>query len=141
MGTVLVLTYYFPPLAASGSYRLLGFARHLPRFGWRVAVVSPAELPWESLDPALEGRVPPETIVYRVPYPRWPRLLRRFLPGALWLPAARRAAGRAVRELRPDVVLTSGPPHWAHLLGLSLKRRYRLPWVADFRDPWASIPF
>jgi glycosyltransferase involved in cell wall biosynthesis len=45
---------------------------------------------------------------------------------------------RAVRDHRPDAVLTTGPPHLVHLLGLFLKRRYRLPWVADFRDPWVT---
>jgi glycosyltransferase involved in cell wall biosynthesis len=35
-------------------------------------------------------------------------------------------------------VLTSGPPQFVHLLGLYLKRRHRLPWVADFRDPWVT---
>ena len=35
-------------------------------------------------------------------------------------------------------MLTSGPPHLVHLLGLWLKRRHNLLWVADFRDPWTS---
>src|SRR5262249_37791126 len=29
-----------------------------------------------------------------------------------------------------------GPPQQVHWLGLWLKRRYGLPWLADFRDPW-----
>jgi glycosyltransferase involved in cell wall biosynthesis len=85
--------------------------------------------------------VPPETVVEHVPYPaRFQRFVRRFLPAAAWLPRARRAAGRAALARRPDVVLTSGPPHWGHLIGLSLKRRFGLPWVADFRDPWVHVP-
>ncbi|MEM8600751.1 MAG: glycosyltransferase, partial [Bacteroidota bacterium] len=34
-------------------------------------------------------------------------------------------------------VLTSGPPHSGHLIGRALHRATGLPWVADFRDPWA----
>jgi glycosyltransferase involved in cell wall biosynthesis len=32
--------------------------------------------------------------------------------------------------------MTSGPPHCVHGLGLYAKRRFGLPWAADFRDPW-----
>jgi glycosyltransferase involved in cell wall biosynthesis len=137
--TLLLLTYHFPPSAASGTFRLLGFARHLLRFGWRTAVVAPPSLPWEPIDPGLTEQVPPDTVVYSVPYPsRLPRAIRWAAPWAVWLPFARRAAHRAVREQRPDAILSSGPPHWAHLLGLSLQKRYRLPWIADFRDPWIA---
>ena len=57
--------------------------------------------------------------------------------GWIW-PAARRLRS-LVREFRPDVVVSTGPPHSAHiavLLGLWGTRR---PWVLDFRDPWAGV--
>src|SRR5205085_587167 len=74
-----------------------------------------------------------------VPYPRRaPRLLRLVAPYGVWLWPAWRACRRAIKRDRPDAVLTSGPPHVVHLLGLALKRREGLPWVADFRDPWIS---
>ena len=66
--TLLIVTYHFPPQAASGSFRLLGFARHLPRAGWDVAVVAPPSIFWEPDDPALGRQVPPETAVHPVPF-------------------------------------------------------------------------
>ena len=36
------------------------------------------------------------------------------------------------------MILTSGPPHTVHLIGRALKHRHKIPWVADFRDPWCS---
>jgi len=57
---------------------------------------------------------------------------------AIWLPRAWSACRRALRETRPEAVLTSGPPHWVHTLGWYLKRRKGLPWVADFRDLWTE---
>jgi glycosyltransferase involved in cell wall biosynthesis len=135
----LIVTYHFPPSAASGTFRLLGFARHLPRFGWRVHVVAPPEMPWDPVDPALSAQVPPGTGYDAVAYPRRaPRLLRLFAPYSIWLPLAWRACRRLIDRRRPDVVLTSGPPHVVHLLGLLLQRTDRLPWIADFRDPWIS---
>ncbi len=136
---VLIVTYHFPPSAASGTFRLLGFARHLPRFGWAVHVVAPPEMPWDPVDPALTAQVPAETRYDAVAYPkRAPRLLRIAAPYGVWLPPAWRACRRAIGRQRPDVVLTSGPPHVVHLLGMLLQRTHRLPWIADFRDPWIS---
>ena len=38
-----------------------------------------------------------------------------------------------------DVIVSTGPPHSMHLIGLALKRRTNLPWIADFRDPWSKL--
>lgn len=139
MRKLLILTYHFPPSAASGSFRLLGFAQHLPKFGWQTAVVSPPALRWEPTDQSLLDKVPRETVVDYVPYPgRLPKAVRWLAPWAVWLPWGLRAALRAVRRERPDAVLTSGPSHWVHVLGLFLKRWHKLPWIADFRDPWIT---
>jgi len=137
---LLILTYHFPPSAASGAFRMLGFVQHLPRFGWQCVVVAPPELPWEPTDKGLLGRVPPETAVYRIPYPThwfW-KPLRKLFPWGAWLPFAAVPFYQAIRDHRPDAVLTSGPPHCIHLLGRHLHRRTRLPWLADFRDPWVA---
>lgn len=40
-----------------------------------------------------------------------------------------------------DVIITSGPPHSLHLIGMELKKITKTPWVADFRDPWTSIGY
>ena len=138
--TLLILTYHFPPSAASGTHRLLGFVRHLPKFGWRSVVVAPPGLPWEPSDEALLKRVPTETAIYPVPYPvgRLWKPVRRVYPWGVWLPLAWAKCRQAIRDHRPDAVLTSGPPHHVHLLGQHLRRWRGLPWVADFRDPWAA---
>ncbi len=41
-----------------------------------------------------------------------------------------------------DAIITTGPPHSMHLIGLSVKQRYRsVRWIADFRDTWSQIDF
>ncbi|MDX1463265.1 MAG: glycosyltransferase family 4 protein [Marinirhabdus sp.] len=40
-----------------------------------------------------------------------------------------------------DAIVTTGPPHSLHLIGLQLQRELKLPWVADFRDPWTTIHY
>jgi glycosyltransferase involved in cell wall biosynthesis len=38
-----------------------------------------------------------------------------------------------------DIVVTTGPPHSMHLIGLRLKSKFpHLRWLADFRDPWTE---
>src|SRR5438105_4437845 len=123
---VLILTYHFPPQAASGTFRLLGFARHLPRFGWNPVVVAPPTIPWEPMDEGLLREVPPEVEVCYIPYPRgWSvKLARRFVPNGIWMPGALATCVRAIHRHRPAALLTSGPPHCVHLLGLCLRRRF-----------------
>ncbi len=56
-----------------------------------------------------------------------------------WLPAALAAARRLVRERRIECVVTSGPMHSTHMIGLLLGRE-RPAWIADFRDGWCYEP-
>ncbi|MEL6614308.1 MAG: glycosyltransferase [Bacteroidota bacterium] len=69
-----------------------------------------------------------------------------FLPDARvgWVPFAARAARARIARGDVDAVLTSGPPHSVHLVGLHLRHQLRslgLRWIADFRDPWTGITF
>lgn len=138
---LLIVGLHFAPTAASGTYRMVGLARHLPHHGWRTIVVAPPSLPWEAVDPNLRSPAPPETTLVPVPYPRsiLARPLRAIDPFAAWLLQAAAASVKAVREHRPDAILTTGPPHVTHAVGLYLKRRFGIPWIADFRDPWMTV--
>lgn len=40
-----------------------------------------------------------------------------------------------------DTIITTGPPHSLHLIGMELKERLQLKWIADFRDPWTTIHY
>lgn len=40
-----------------------------------------------------------------------------------------------------ETVISSGPPHSLHLIGLNLKQRLDIRWIADFRDPWTTIGY
>jgi glycosyltransferase involved in cell wall biosynthesis len=119
---------------------MLGFVRHLPKWGWESVVVAPPRMPWEPVDEQLCKKMSGEVRVHYVPYPmgRLMKPLRWLMPISIWLPLALPECFRAIRAHRPDAVFTSGPPHDAHLLGLALQRLCKIPWVADFRDPWVT---
>lgn len=64
-----------------------------------------------------------------------------FIPDARkgWRPYAFKAAQEVLRKQQVDAVLTTGPPHSTHLVGLGLQQQHNLPWIADLRDPWVNI--
>lgn len=40
-----------------------------------------------------------------------------------------------------DTLITTGPPHSVHLIGMELKKKLNIKWFADFRDPWTTIGY
>jgi len=46
-----------------------------------------------------------------------------------------------IQENDIDTIITSGPPHSLHLIGLKLKQDLKVKWFADFRDPWTTIGY
>jgi glycosyltransferase involved in cell wall biosynthesis len=149
MPKVLIISLHFPPSAASGSFRILGFCHHLPKFGWQPLVVACPQVPGEPLDPDLASLIPEHTHVQYVSYPHGPlarlsaRLLYRARASRIdrhlsWSLAALQTCRRMIQQYQADAILTSGPPHTTHLLGLKLKREFNLPLIADFRDPWIT---
>ena len=40
-----------------------------------------------------------------------------------------------------ETIITTGPPHSVHLIGLRLKQKLDVKWFADFRDPWTTIEY
>ena len=54
------------------------------------------------------------------------------------IPAALKAVSE-IRSQKIDCILTSGPPHSTHLIGLLAKKITNVRWVADLRDPWVDF--
>ncbi len=40
-----------------------------------------------------------------------------------------------------QAIYTTSAPYSAHLIGSYFKRKYGIPWVADYRDPWTNNPY
>ncbi|MHC1703202.1 MAG: glycosyltransferase family 4 protein [Tenuifilaceae bacterium] len=66
-----------------------------------------------------------------------------FIPDArmLWIRPSSIFLSKYIREKPVDLIISSGPPHSLHLIGLKLKKKFNIPWIADFRDPWTDIYF
>jgi hypothetical protein len=146
---LLVIAFHYPPdNSSTGVLRTFKFTEYLLRHDWRSHVITaPSEL-YISRNPAGMDEIPPQIEVDRAwgcdvkqafgirgVYPGWLGFPDRYWP---WFFAARRAGAEAIRRGEVDVIYSTYPLPTAHLVGLSLKRRFRLPWIADFRDPWAT---
>ena len=78
-------------------------------------------------------------------------LARRFLPFYAsspdefrsWVPRAELAIEQELRSraFQPQALLTFGVPMSDHLLGLRLKSKLGVPWLAHFSDPWLDNAF
>jgi hypothetical protein len=63
-------------------------------------------------------------------------------PRRFWIKPSVGFLSDYLKENPVGAVITTGPPHSMHLIGLGLKKNFpSLPWVADFRDPWTNIDF
>lgn len=60
-------------------------------------------------------------------------------PRVSWVRPSVRFLEKYLREHPVDAVVTTGPPQSMHLIGLGLKRRTGVKWIADFRDPWTRM--
>lgn len=80
----------------------------------------------------------------------WKSKLSIFVRGNFFIPDARvfwvkpsiAFLEKYLRANHFDAVVTTGPPHSLHLIGLGLKKKMpHLKWIADFRDPWTEISY
>jgi glycosyltransferase involved in cell wall biosynthesis len=156
---VLMMCYFFPPLAVAGSVRSAAFASLLPTFGWEPTVLSVRH----GKDAAHRQNTDSVAGVRVVRTAEWNlgRIVS-FLQGVANRPF--KLAGRPLKRnlfrqmlcvpddqiawlstlpgyrlgKAADVVYVSCSPFSSALSGLLVKRLLGKPLVVDFRDPWLS---
>ena len=77
----------------------------------------------------------------------WKQRLSLWIRGNVFVPDPRvgwvrpsvRFLKKYLKEHPVDAIVTTGPPHSMHLIGLRLSRATGLPWISDFRDPWTKM--
>ena len=66
-----------------------------------------------------------------------------FIPDARvkWIVPSVKYLSKYIIENNIETIITTGPPHSLHLIGLQLKQELGVKWLADFRDPWTTIGY
>lgn len=168
---VLLISYYWPPSGGAGVHRWLRFSKYFSENNCHLTVYCPDDAAWPVIDHALESEVPEDVTVIRnkifEPHKflgkgnagvgftqhKDPSALQKaiiwirgnlFIPDSrvFWIKPSIRYLSKYLRE-HPEIetVISTGPPHSTHLIAKSLKKRFKLKWLADFRDPWTQIDF
>ena len=61
-------------------------------------------------------------------------------PKVYWVKSSVKFLKKKIKEEGIRHIITTGPPHSMHLIGLALKKQNPgLKWTADFRDPWSEL--
>lgn len=164
-GRVAILTVGFPPVGGGATLRMAKLAKFLAEQGWQVTVVRSEEDHPPITDTTLEAF--PDSVTIRSisgPFRFIGRPAKRL---AHTTAAARHGIRRGLAEAakavvrsvlipdrylgwawkvsrlsreelgRPDVILSSGPPHSVHLASALIGKSLQIPFVIDLRDDWA----
>ncbi len=59
-----------------------------------------------------------------------------------WLPRVARIVKSSdlISRVRPDVILSCSMPNTCHIVGYGLSKKYGIPLILDYADPWAYEP-
>lgn len=137
MPRLLLVAHRLPPYPSAGALRPGFLMQYLPEFGWDVrALCAPgnAAVP-DTRSAQARTRIPPA--LRRIGRAALDSLLFPD-PAAPWMAQAVRT-GRAMLAREPfDAILSTAHPPSAHAIAWLLARSSGLPWIADYRDPWAG---
>lgn len=158
---IFAILYCYPPLLVPATMCYLKLVIGLKKLGHDVEVLTIVpesfNAPDENLiDPTMNALVPDGVVNHEV----WSwennlliKACKRFgvtyrMGYRLWEPKKKEWVAPALRHIRNkidmtrfDAVLSCSQPHVNHLIGLNLKRRHGLPWVAYLSDPWTDMPW
>jgi hypothetical protein len=156
---ILLVAYHFPPLGLSGVGRPYALYRHLPDLGYDVTVLTVKNILYPQYDHSLldkpglgpvvrTGSLDPARILHLLGVRKIRKSITSLKTSLLnfpdskrgWNLFARHEAARIVAHGKIDAVITTSPPPSSHLIGLKIKKSTGIPWIADFRDYWFSLP-
>ena len=102
---------------------------------------TPEDLPVSEFGVSASGKARPSDRIHKR-FRDWVSRLMTIPDSRLgWYWPACRAGKSILQSRRYDVIYSTSPYMTAHLIARRLSRRFGIPWVADFRDPWRDNPF
>ena len=156
MKRLLLIAHVFPPAPSPGAQRPGYLARYLAEFGWDVTVltnssgtapfparvISTAAAPGGTLEDRIRRKVTERAVS---PDSLARRLLRTIKENVLfpdatapWMPKAIAAGSKLLQSQKFDAIFSTAHPPSVHVVAWILARQSGLPWIADYRDPWAG---
>lgn len=165
--TIGILVYYWPPAGGSGVQRWLRFSNHLSELGWDVHIFTFSNPQYPITDESLINNINPKIKVSRIKGFEVPRIFKKkssaesysnieknfftsflsFIRELFFFPDSRKFLIRpSIKFIKNynkkhslNYLITSGPPHSMHYVGLKIKEQTNIKWISDFRDPWSNF--
>ena len=158
-----ILTYYWPPAGGSGVQRWLRFSNELAKLGHDIHVFTFKNPKYPIMDNELIKKVDSKIKVNFISGFELPNFLtnkkfnsaesiessyvKSFVRELFFFPDSRKFLispstkyiKKYIEKTPLSCLITSGPPHSMHLVGLKLKKTTNLKWITDFRDPWSNF--
>lgn len=154
-------------MGLSGVQRTLKFAKFLAQYGWNSTVLTVGPTGYFAFDPTLlkeveeaginvmrTGSFDPNRMFkgrkgpVRMPSERMRKFLQFlgdmfFIPDTKigWKRKAIKAGSEFLKNNPCDAIIATAPPQTDFLIGLALKKKFKVPLVLDYRDAWLDYPF
>ena len=66
-----------------------------------------------------------------------------FIPDArkFWIKPSVKYLSKWLKNNHIDAVLSDGPPHTNTVIACRLSKKFNIPWLADYQDPWTQVDY
>lgn len=143
--TLLMVVFEFPPSNGASVPRIESFYRYLKIWGWNVIVLTAKPQAYVNINKEYKDNS--DDIIYRTMALDVQRQLSfkgKYLQvmatpdrwGLTWIPSAILKGRKLIKQYQPDVIWSSSPTPSTHCIANHLSKKFNIPWVADYRDPF-----
>ncbi|MCG9893288.1 MAG: hypothetical protein MH252_19725 [Thermosynechococcaceae cyanobacterium MS004] len=136
---VLMVSPHFAPINAPDSQRIRTMLPYLAEFGWEAEILTVApEFVEHPQDAYLTQLLPPDLAIHRTAAfsTRYTRKVGLGNLGLRCLPLFQRRGDRLLSQKSFDAVFFSTTIFPVMTLGARWQRKFGVPYVLDFQDPW-----
>ena len=66
-----------------------------------------------------------------------------FIPDARssWIKPAVKHASNYIKQHKIDAIFSDGPPHTNTVIAYQLSKKFNIPWLMDWQDPWTEVDY
>ncbi|MHA1416961.1 MAG: glycosyltransferase [Candidatus Heimdallarchaeaceae archaeon] len=153
---VLFVSYFYPPDKAVGGIRPSSFCNYLAENDVKVflltsnrnvCVNNKGTSSKTSITPICSKRPKLREIGYKTKILVFLELFKLdqlfFFPDIYfqWIKPALREAQEKLSDIKLDAIIATAPPYSSIIIGYELSKKFNVPLVLDYRDPWSGNPF
>ena len=155
MNSFLFIVNSFPPINNQNSIRALELSKRLIKENIKPLILTRRDVVKEAKDYDLIKEIPHnlEVLKTRVIELKKRYSLRTFFFKISlkifntyffihWIPFGYLVGKRILKERKNiKFIYSTGPPNYSHIIAYLLKKKFKLPLIVEYRDPWSFNPY